>query len=385
MAKKERLSEAIWDDERERWCCRVTLNGKRRAFYSTLPGRKGKREAERKADDWLENGSVDSGARFGAVWAAFIARERDVRGERNPTYIQHEQYGRLYILPVIEYKRLEDMKPIDWQNCIDEPYARSIKNGKPLSAKTLKNIRGALSAFRAYCELCDIELRSMHTLKIPDAAPVGERRILQPTDLALLFSEPKRAQIPHYLHAWRFQVLTGLRPGEVYALRHEDITPDGVITISRSVNVHGDITQGKNRNAKRTFLLPERAKQALADQQEYLRKIGLISPYVFPNALGEIAKDKFVYNAWQRFCKSQGITFCSLYELRHTMVSYSADVPDALLKPMVGHSRSMDTRGVYGHEVAGNRQRTVSLLESAFESALDLDATLDAKRAEKTP
>ena len=162
------------------------------------------------------------------------------------------------------------------------------------------------------------------------------------------------------------------------------ITPDGVITISRSVNVHGDITHGKNRNAKRTFLLPERAKQALTDQQEYLRRIGLISPYVFPNALGEIAKDKFVYNAWQRFCKSQGIAFCSLYELRHTMVSYSADVPDALLKPMVGHSRSMDTRGVYGHEVAGNRQRTVALLESAFESALDLDATLDAKPAEKT-
>ena len=378
MAKKERLSEAIWDEQRERWCCRVTMEGKRRAFYSSTPGRKGKREAERKADDWLENGTINGNARFGIVWASFVNRERDLRGDKNPTYIQHEQYGRLYILPVLEYKKLDDIKPIDWQNCIDEPFARSLKAGKPLSAKTLKNIRGALSAFRAYCELCDIDLRSLRTLKIPDAAPVGERRILQPNDLALLFAEPKGNQLPHYLHAWRFQVLTGLRPGEVYALRHEDITPDGVITISRSVNIHGKITQGKNRNARRSFLLPERAVQALADQREYLKRAGLISPYVFPNALGHIANDKFVYNAWQRFCKTQGITFCSLYELRHTMVSYSADVPDALLKPMVGHSRSMDTRGVYGHEVQGNRQRTVAMIETAFESALDLDATKDA-------
>lgn len=371
MAKKERLSEAVWLEKTERWSCKVTKDGMRRAFYSSTPGRKGKREAERKADEWLEEGIIRGGTKFSVLWEAFVERERNTRGEKNSTYIQHEQYGRLYILPVLAYKKLEDIKPIDWQNCIDEPFARSVKNGKPLSAKTLKNIRGALSAFRAYCELCDVELRTMRTLKIPDAAPVGERRILQPHDLALLFSDPVGSQTPHYLHAWRFQVLTGLRPGEVYALKPTDITPDGVITISRSVNIHGEITQGKNRNARRTFQLTTRAMQVLADQREHLRQCGLISPYVFPNALGAIANDKFVYNAWQRFCKTQGISFCSLYELRHTMVSLAADVPDALLKPMVGHGRSMDTRGIYGHEISGNRTRTAAMLDAAFDTVIN--------------
>lgn len=378
MAKKQRLSEAIWDDQRERWCCRVTLDGKRRAFYSTLPGRKGKREAERKADDWLENGSINGGARFGVIWAAFIQHELDTRGEKNTTYLHNKQYGRLYILPQLEHKRMEDLKPIDWQSCIDVPFANSVKAGKPLSAKSLKNIRGTLTAFRSYCEMCDIDMRSMRTLKIPDAAPVGERKILQPKDIELLFSPPKSGSAPHYLHAWRFQVITGLRPGELYALQNEDITPDGMITISRSVNVRRDITDGKNRNARRTFLLPRLAQEILADQKAYLRELGIISPYIFPNTDGNVVWERAAYNSWRRYCTAQGITPCSLYELRHTMVSMSTDIPDALLKPMVGHSRNMDTRGTYGHEVQGNRARTAAMLEDTFSNIINLDATKDA-------
>ena len=371
MAKNERLSEAIWLEKSSRWSCKVTKDGVRKAFYCSTPGRKGKREAERKADKWLESGVVHGGTKFGALWADFLQHEREVRGEKNTTYLHNAQYGRLYILPQLEFKKLDDIRPIDWQNCIDVPFANSVKAGKPLSAKSLKNIRGTLTALRSYCELCDIDLRSMRTLRIPDAAPVGERKILQPRDIELLFSPPVSGHVPHYLHAWRFQVLTGLRPGELYGLRNEDITPDGMCTISRSVNVRGDLTDGKNRNARRTFLLPSMARQVLQDQREHLRNIGVISPYIFPNTKGEVVWERAAYNMWKAFCASQGITPCSLYELRHTMISLSADVPDALLKPMVGHGKNMDTRGIYGHEVQGNRERTAALLDSAIRDVLN--------------
>lgn len=389
MAKKQRLSEAIWDDERERWCCRVTLDGKRRAFYSTMPGRKGKREAERKADDWLENGSANGNARVGVLWAAFMAYELKMRGEKNATYMQHNKIGRLYILPEIEHKRLEDMRPIDWQACITEPYSRSCAAGKPLSAKTLKNIRGALTAFKTHCEDLDILIPSLRNLRIPDSAPVGERKILQPHDVALLFQPPKPTTYGgdrnvHYLHLWRFQVLTGLRPGEALALKHEDITDEGMCSIRRAVNVEGVITDGKNRNAHRTFLLPQRAQAVLADQAEYLRECGIISPFIFPAPDGSIASELRVYKNWHRFCEIQGIAKCSLYELRHTMVSMSTDIPDALLKPMVGHGHNMDTRGTYSHEVQGNRARTAAMLEDTFTNIISLDATLDAIAQEKT-
>lgn len=366
MAKKQRLAEAIWLEKYNYWSVKVTKDGVRKAFYSSTPGRKGKREAEQKADDWLEAGQINGTAKFGTVWAAFIQHELEVRGAKNTTYLHNAQYGRLYILPHLEYKRMEDIKPIDWQNCIDLPFAASVKAGKPLSAKSLKNIRGTLTAFRSYCEMNDMELRSMRTIKIPDTAPVGERKILQPRDIELLFSEPMSDRIPHYLFAWRFQVLTGLRPGELYALKHEDITSDGMVTICRSVNVRREITDGKNKNARRTFLLPTAARHVLADQRAHMMRQGIISPYVFPNTVGNVVWERDAYLAWKRFCTAQGITPCSLYELRHTMISLSADIPDALLKPMVGHGKNMDTRGIYGHEVQGNRARTAAMIDDAI-------------------
>lgn len=384
MSKKERLSEAVWDENQNRWCCRVMVNYKRRAFYSSIPGRKGKREAERKADAWIADGAIDAGLRVGKLWQEFIEYERRTKGENSETYAQHEKYGRLYILRYVEHKKLEDMRPIDWQECVSATYAESRAAGKPLSAKTLSNIRGALTAFKRHCEDVGIEIRSMRTIQIPDSAPVGERKILQPIDIRALFQPIEFGwHYPHYINAWRFQVLTGLRPGEVYALMQDDITPDGMITVRRSVNVRGIVTDGKNRNARRTFLLSEAARDVLREQAEYLRRRGIITPYVFPAMDGSIASERQAYKAWLYFCDTHDITRCSLYELRHTMVSLNADVPDALLKPMVGHSQSMDTRGTYSHELQGNRERTARMIDSIFTSIKFPDANNDANATSK--
>lgn len=384
MSKKERLSEAIWNEKQSRWCCRVMLNGKRRAFYSSTPGRRGKREAERKADEWLADGAPDASLRIGKLWNDFVEYERSTKGDANPTYKQHATYGRLYILPYLEYKKLEDMQQIDWQTCISEPFAASINAGKPKARKTLQNIRGALTAFRTYCSRRGIKIDTMDDLTIPDAAIIGERHVLQPEDLSVLFGQPKptptgQNRTPHYLHAWRFQVLTGLRPGEIYGLQLDDITPSGMITIRRSVNVDANVTHGKNYRAHRTFLLPNAARAVLDDQREYLKRKGIISPFVFPSADGSMGNERKSYYAWKRFQKSQGITECSLYELRHTMVSINADVPDALLKPMVGHSQNMDTRGTYGHEIKINRARTAEMIDGIFAELLDANNDANAR------
>ena len=43
---KDRRSEAIWVEARERWQINVQRDGKRRTFTSSTPGRRGKHEAE---------------------------------------------------------------------------------------------------------------------------------------------------------------------------------------------------------------------------------------------------------------------------------------------------------------------------------------------------
>ena len=69
-----------------------------------------------------------------------------------------------------------------------------------------------------------------------------------------------------YINAYRFQLLTGLRPGELLGLRWADIK-GGTVYISRAVNILGEETQGKNQNAIRAFALSERARAVLDEQR----------------------------------------------------------------------------------------------------------------------
>ena len=60
----KRTNTAVWQEAYSRWRVAVQKDGQRRYFYSSTPGRTGQREANRKADAWLEDGI---GAKVGRV------------------------------------------------------------------------------------------------------------------------------------------------------------------------------------------------------------------------------------------------------------------------------------------------------------------------------
>lgn len=51
----ERKNEAAWIESRSRWQINVQDNGVRKTFTSALAGRRGKADAERKAEKWLKD------------------------------------------------------------------------------------------------------------------------------------------------------------------------------------------------------------------------------------------------------------------------------------------------------------------------------------------
>jgi len=52
--------------------------------------------------------------------------------------------------------------------------------------------------------------------------------------------------------------------------------------------------------------------------------------------------------------------------MRHTFISIAKNLSTGEIRALVGHSKSMDSWGVYGHEVQGERQRTAKKLEAIF-------------------
>ena len=366
--RNERRSEAIWIDSKGYWQVKVQRDGVRKAFTSSIKGRKGKRQAEAKADMWLENSTSDM--RFTQAWELYMVDQQRRTGTANVTKL--DQYYRCYLEPNIGVRKLSNITPIIWQGCIDAAAA------KGLSVRTCGNIRATIASFVNYALRArwDVERLEARDLVIPQsAAPKKEKTVLQPDEIRILFSQDSfprygREIKVHYIHAFRFLVATGLRRGELCGLKNEDVSGN-MLTIRRSVNSLNEITMGKNRNARRTIELTSTALRVLEDQREMLRHKGLISPWIFCDQDGDLARPNCIYGQWDTYRKHHGIK-SNLHELRHTFISLNkADLPLELLKSVVGHSSSMDTMGVYGHEIDGDRHRAAEIIDGVFRTVLD--------------
>lgn len=354
----KRTNTAKWIDSRQRWQINVQQHGQRRTFTSSTPGRAGQREANAKADAWLDDGIQPTGYKvLSRIFPAYLEGLK-LRTSRSH-WEKIESRWRNWEEPVLGKLRPDALSDQKLQDVIDRAHARG-----HLSRETLRNIRKDLVALVKYLRKSKYTTYRPEDVVIPQGAPVGERKILQPQDLVTLFTADTteyhgRICRDTYINAYRFQVLTGLRPGELLGLMPGDIEGDRV-TIRRSINVRGEITPGKNDNACRSFVLTPTARGVLQDQLG--RMDGL---YIF-GAIGEPAYRR----RWQRYCQTNGIPYVTPYELRHTFVSAVQGLPEGWVKSLVGHSRAMDTFGVYGHEMAGQKVDIAAGVEAVFRDIL---------------
>lgn len=362
MAKRK--SEAVWYDNQKRWQINVQENGVRKTFTSSLPGRRGKADAERKAEKWLEDHTTAENARVESLLQQYVDYLRETKSTGHAA--QYEGFVRLYITPVIGRIRMNRLTEGDLQAVLD---LASSKNR--LAEKTLRDVRGCMKNWLKWCRQRGKTRLYPESLVIPAGAKRAERKIVQPDGLKVLFSSDKttwhgKETEDFYIHMYRFAVLTGLRPGELRELPAKAISKTGKITVRRAINVRDEITQGKNENACRTMQLSPMAVAEVDAQKKMLEENGVVSTYLFPSADGSQMKHKNFYRYWQRYCVANGIEKTSLYELRHTFVSVNKEMPEGLKKMVIGHSEDMDTEGTYGHKMAGDLEKAASYTQKAF-------------------
>ena len=350
----QRTNTAKWSDKYKRWQINVQKEGRRRSFYSSTPGRAGQREANSKADAWLDNGIDGTGVKVCVLYEKFLEAKR--AGTSRSHWVGVESRWNNYIKPQIGDKRIIKLTENDLQGIINRAYSE-----KGLAAKTLKNIRADLTAFVKFCRKAKATTLVPEDLTIPASATRPKKRILQPNDLLTLFHvdttlcRGKRIFEP-YIHAFRIEVLTGLRPGEINGLEWRDVVGNE-IHLQRARNIYGEITQGKNENAVRLLTLSGlavselEAQRALTGEEKSVFCISTMQTY---------------YKHWVRYLESNNMGHVSLYELRHTFVSIAKKLPEGLVKPLVGHSQSMDTFGVYGHEIEGEASETARRVNDLF-------------------
>lgn len=355
----KRTNTAVWSEKYGYWKINVQKDGIRKSFYCSTPGRTGQREANKKADLWLDENINPTGERLEMVYAAFLEEKKPLYSKTEYTHC--ESIGRCWLLPHLGKKKITALCDGDIQKMLDKAAA----DGK--SKKYIQDINGVLNKFLKWCRKNKLTNYRPDDVQIPANARSKGKTVLQPDDLRTLFSvdttnHKGRIVKDEYIHAYRFQAATGLRPGELRGLKLEDV--DGSrVCIRRAINKFNEETQGKNENAVRCITLPAIALQALEAQlREYPSKSG----YLF-----DLPTTDTYNRRWQKYCETNGMTKTTPYELRHTFVSIVKTLPAGEVKQLVGHSQSMDTFGVYGHAIEGEDQITAAKVNNLFTTVIE--------------
>lgn len=364
------MANAIWIEKESRWKIDATIDGRRRVFTSRKPGRTGKIEVNRKYQAWEDGESDRYGWTLEKCWNLFLQMIVDKHG-KTESYVQNEMYGRLYLVPAFGKRKASSITLDEWQGVIStaKPVGKKRKDGtiyfqtKVLSKKTLMNLRNTILMFCRFARDRQMMEKIPEGLYIPVKAPTIGKTSLQPDQLKRLFE----ASQEWYINALRFEVLTGLRPGEVLGLQKADYK-NGTVTIRRARNCRNIETHGKNENARRTIALHELAIREIELQLE--KTSDFETEWIFCNSFGGPGTQKGAYNAWRRIAAERDLSG-SPYGLRHTFVSMMQnDLPEQMVKAIVGHSASMDTYGIYAHAVTGDMEKSAKIQNIVFEKAL---------------
>jgi integrase len=178
----------------------------------------------------------------------------------------------------------------------------------------------------------------------PDLPPLREleQRWFTPEEIALIVgaSEGRNKMLFHLAAA------TGMRAGELFGLRVEDINFErGLIRVVRST-WKGVEVPTKTRKGYREIFVDEDTTRAL---REYIgdRKAGLL----FPSKNGTPLQNKdIVFDVLYPLCDKLGLKRGGMHAFRHGRVSLmrANGAPEDLVKRQIGHS-SLKTTSGYTH------------------------------------
>ncbi len=282
-------------------------------------------------------------------------------------YRRIEQNCRNWILPYLGKIKVKELCDGDVQHLLNTACRMGRKK------KTIKGIKGTLSLFLKYCRRYKLTSYRFDDVEIPKSAKSVGKTILNQSDIQKLFSSDltlykNEIIVDPFIHYYRLMLLTGCRPSELLGLQFADVDLDKrCISIKRAINIHKEVTQGKNQNALRTVPLCDLALEEAKAQMIQAEKAVSVphSKYLFT------ADERKILTYWRRYLAYNDMTKITLYELRHTFVSIAKSLPEGEVKSLVGHSQNMDTYGVYSHAFEGDFSRVSNDIQICFNNILN--------------
>jgi Phage integrase family len=173
-------------------------------------------------------------------------------------------------------------------------------------------------------------------------------------------------------HPWiLFALRTGLRLGELLALRWQAVDFHGGFILVDQNLVRGILTSPKSHQRRRVDM-SQQLSAALLHWRRRLRarclKKGVeMSEWVFPSRQGPALEERNVQHVFTRMLLKAELRKIRIHDLRHTFASLLLQHGESVVyvKEQLGHSSIQITVDTYGHLIPGANRAAVDRLDDA--------------------
>ena len=351
-----------------------TNGGPRQTHYITLHGTRG--EAQAQANKVLTDiaggthvdPSQETVAAFVERWLTDWAHDN----VSNKTWTRYANLLRNHLASRVGTLPLQKLRPADLQTI----YAEMAREG--LADRTRLHFHQVTSNMLRHAVRWGAVARNVATMIDAPRVKACEIEVLSPSELATVLDTLKGKPLYPLVAT---ALGTGLRRGELLALRWSDLDLDGPQPHLRVERTLEHTTRGgllfkapKTRHGRRLVTLPASTVSALRDhrksQLELRMAFGLgkepADALVFPRWDGSIERPNSVTKAWSTAMRKVGVT-ASLHSLRHTHAStlIASGLDVLTISRRLGHGSASITLGVYGH-LFKTDDRAAAIMEAAL-------------------
>ncbi len=269
---------------------------------------------------------------------------------------------RRHLLPAFGDRPLCDIRRVDIQRFVTEKMTR-----QNLSWQTAVHLRNLMSGtLERAVEWGYLEANPARRIKMP---PMQRRRktiVLTRGQLATLLQVLQEPVKTLAITA----AMTGLRIGEVLALRWKNVDFDKCVIRVREAVFEGNLSSPKSRSSVRDIPMEPSLRRLLS---EY-RKAASVEAFVFASRNGTpLDSHNLLGRVLKPACKRAGLPSISWHSFRHTHATLLSDLGESLktAQAQLGHARLSTTAEIYTHIVPASQRAAVEKLERAIWPQLD--------------
>ena len=260
---------------------------------------------------------------------------------------------------------------------------KTVFEGAPLSAKTVKNVHGVLhSALRQAVvnRYIPINPADGDFCKLPKI----QKQEIKPLDEVQIADFLKAIQGNRFEDLFLVTLFTGLRQGEVLGLTWDCIDFDsGTLIVNKQMQLHQEqgikayqLVPTKNSKSRSItaapFVMAHLKRRKIAQTQDRLKAGPLWenSNLVFTDEFGHHLTKSTLYRAFKKAAADIGRPDARFHDLRHSYAVAAIRSGDDIktVQGNLGHATAAFTLDVYGHVTDQMKQESASRMEAFIKS-----------------